>query len=74
MFRSQAAIFSKISTVFTFSYRKVEVTKFDLVVKKVKVNPGSSLEQPIMSWSPRYYIPSFVVIGPMVLEKIFEVF
>ena len=74
MFRSQAAIVSKISTVFTFSYRKVEVAKFDLAVKKVMVNPGSSLEQTIMSWSPRFYIPSFVLICPMVLEKIFEVF
>ena len=35
--RSQAAILSEKSTVFTFSYRK---PKFDLVGKNVKVNPG----------------------------------
>ena len=32
-FRSQAAIVSEKSTVFTFSPRKAYVTKFDLVVK-----------------------------------------
>ena len=47
-FRSLAAIVSKKSTVFTFSYRKAYVTKFDLAVKLVKVTPGSSFEQFIM--------------------------
>ena len=28
----------------------------------------------MMGWSPRCYIPSFVKIGPPVLEKIFEGF
>ena len=28
----------------------------------------------MMGWSPRCYIPSFVEIGPPVLEKIFEGF
>ena len=32
-FRSLAAIVSEKSTVFTFSYRKAQVTKFDLAVK-----------------------------------------
>ena len=32
-FRSLAAIVSEKSTVFTFSYRKVHVTKFDLAIK-----------------------------------------
>ena len=32
-FRSVAAIVSEKSTVFTFSYRKAKVTKFDLAVK-----------------------------------------
>ena len=32
-FRSQAATVSEICTVFTFCYRKAEVTKFDLTVK-----------------------------------------
>ena len=32
-FRSLAAIVSEKSTVFTFSYRKAYVTKFDLAIK-----------------------------------------
>ena len=32
-FRSQASIVSEKNTVFTFSYRKAYVSKFDLVVK-----------------------------------------
>ena len=31
--------------------------------------PGSSFAQTMMSWSLRCYIPSFVDIGPPVLEK-----
>ena len=68
-FRSQAPIVSEISTVFTFSYRKAQVTKFDLAVKKVKVNPGSLFEQTMMGWSPRCYKSSFMAISPLVLEK-----
>ena len=68
-FRSQAAILSEKSTVFTFSYRKAYVTKFDLGVNKVKVNPGSSFVQTMMGWSPQCYIPSFVEFGAPVLEK-----
>ena len=41
-FRSKAAIVSEKSIVFTFSYRKAYVTKFDLVLKQVKVDPSSS--------------------------------
>ena len=55
-----------------YSYRKAKVTKFDLVVKKVKVTPGSSFEQTMMDRSPRCYIQSFVEIGQPVPEKIFE--
>ena len=33
IFRSQASIVSEKSTVFTFSYRKAQVSKFDLNVK-----------------------------------------
>ena len=74
-FRSLAAIVSEKSTVFPFSHRKAYVTKFDLAVKYVKVTPGSSFEQTMMGWSLRCYIPSFVKIGPPVLEKkIFEGF
>ena len=67
-FMSLVAIVSEKSTVFTFSYRKTLVTKFDLAVKLVKVTPGSSFEQTMMGWSPRCYIPSFVKIGRPVLE------
>ena len=68
-FRSLAAILSEKSTVFTFSYRNAYVTKFDLCVNLVKVNPGSSFVQTMMGWSPGCYIPSFMKIGPLVLEK-----
>ena len=66
---SLATIVSEKSTVFTSSYRKAKVTKFDLAVKYVKVTPGSSFEQTMMGWTPQCYIPGFVGIGPPVLEK-----
>ena len=66
---------SKKSTVFTFSYRKVKVSKFDLAIKYVKVTSGSSFEQTMMGRSPRCYIPSFLEIGlPVPEKKIFEGF
>ena len=68
-FRSQGSIVSAKFTVFPFSYRKAQVSKFDLAVKYVKVTPGSSFIQTMMGRSPRCYIPSFVEIGPPVLEK-----
>ena len=68
-FQVTGCIVSEKSTVFTFSYGKAQITKFDLAVKLVKVNPGSLFEQIIMGWSPRCYIPSFVEIGPPVPEK-----
>ena len=58
-FRSLAAMVSEKSTIFTFSYGKAQVTKF---------------EQTMMGWSPRCYISCFVEIGPPVPEKIFEGF
>ena len=73
-FGSQAAIVSEKSTVITFSYRKAKVTKFDLAVKCVMVNTGSSFEQNIMGGSPSCFMPSFMEIGLLVLEKIFEGF
>ena len=73
-FRSLAAIVSEKSTVFTFSYGKGQITKFDLTVKYVKVTPGSSFEQTMMDRSPRCYMSSFLEIGPLVPEKIFEGF
>ena len=39
-FRSMAAIVSERFTVFTFSCGKAQITKFDLVVKQIKVNQG----------------------------------
>ena len=63
-FRALAAIVSEKSIVFTFSYRKTYVTKFDLAVKTVKVTPGSLFSQFLMGWSPLCYIPSFTKIGP----------
>ena len=66
---------SEKSTVFTFSYRKAIVTKFDLAIKYVKVNLGSSFEQIMMGRSHQCYIPSFVEIDPPVPERtIFEGF
>ena len=56
-------------------YIKTYVTKFDLAVKYVKVNPGASFEQTMMGWSPKRSIPSFMEIGPPIPEKkIFEGF
>ena len=49
-FRSQAAIVYEKSTVFTFSYIKAYVAKFDLAVNEVKVNLGSSFEQTMIGW------------------------
>ena len=63
--------------VFTFSHVKAYVSKIDLAVKKVKVKviPRSSFAQTVMGWSPRCYIPSFMEISTLVLEKkIFERF
>ena len=72
-FRSLAAIVLKnpLNSLFP-----IEKPKFpNLTVKKVKVTPGSSFLQTMMGRSPRCYIPSFVEIGPPVLEKkIFEGF
>ena len=72
LFRSQAAIVFKTSFVFTFSYVKAYVSKIDLDVKQAKIIPGSSFSQTMTGWGPQCYIPSFMEIGPLVLEKIFE--
>ena len=69
-FRLQAAIVSEKSTFSLFP-----ITKFELGVKYVKVNPGSSFVQTIIGRSSRCYILSFIEIGLLVLEKkIFEGF
>ena len=44
-FRSLAAIVSEISTVFTFSYRKTLVTKFDLAVNRSRSLEGHHLNK-----------------------------
>ena len=73
--KSQAAKVSKISIFFTFSNVKAYVSKIDLAVKYVKVIPGSSFDPIVIGWSHQCYIPSFMEIGPLVLEKkIFERF
>ena len=71
-FRSLATIVSETSFVFSFYNGNTQITKFDLAVKYVKVNPGSLFEQTMIGWSHRCYIPSFVEIG--LPEKIFEGF
>ena len=68
-------MFPEKSTVFSFYFRKAEVTKSDIAVKQVKINPGSSFEQTMMGWSPNCYILSLVEIGLTVPDKkIFEGF
>ena len=70
---SQVTIVFEKSTVFTCSYTKAYVTKFDLVVKQVKVNPRSPFDQTLIGWSPLCYVPSFVEIGLLVPgKKIFK--
>ena len=39
------------------------------MVKKVKVNQGSSFEQTMIGRSPECYITIFIEISPLVLEK-----
>ena len=64
--------FSEKNSLFSlFSKEKLKL-QFDLAVKWVMVNQGSSFEQTMMGWSPRCYIPSFVEIGPLVPEKTFD--
>ena len=72
-FRSLAAIISEKFTVFTFSYRKDYVTKFDLAVNRSRLLQGHHLNN--LWWAgPWCYIPSFMKICLPVLEKIFEGF
>ena len=60
---------------FPIFHRKALITKFDLVVKLVKVTPGSSFEQAILRRSLRCYIPSFLEIDlPVPAKKICEGF
>ena len=60
---------------FHLYHAKAYVSKIGIALKQVKVIPGSSFYQTMMSWSHRCYISSFVEIGPPVLEKkIFEEF
>ena len=56
-----------------FPYKSMR-DQFDFAIKQVKVNLGSSFEQTMMGPRPQCYMPSQKVIGPLVLEKIFEGF
>ena len=47
-------------------------SKFDLDVKYVKVNLGSSFEQTCKALHPQCNIPSTKGIGLLVLEKVFK--
>ena len=51
------------------SFKRTYAIKFDLAVKWVKVNKGSSFEQTMIDPSPQCYISSLVEIGPLVPEK-----
>ena len=68
----------KIRFEFLYVYELGPRSRNDLDLKYsytfTKVNPGSLFEQTKMGWSPRCYIPSFMEIGPSVLEKMFEGF
>ena len=65
--RSHAAIASEKTLL--------SLTKFGRMVKKVKVNQGSSFEQTMIGQSPECYITIFIEISPLVPEKkIMEVF
>ena len=71
---SQAAIVSEISTVFTFSYRLALSYQIWPCHKRGQGQPRVIIWTYYDGLSPRCYIPSFVEIGPPVLEKIFEGF
>ena len=49
----------------------MKATKFDIFVKQVKVNPGSSIKHSLNSASPRCCIPRIKIIELLVLEKDF---
>ena len=53
--------------MYIFPYKSI--SKFDLAVKKVKVNPRSSFEQILLGLSPQCNIPSPKVIGSLVPKK-----
>ena len=61
-FRSQAAIFSEKSTVFTFTYRKAQVEKFDL-------GRVTSVVFFFISMYPNANIQNLVENGHVVSEK-----
>ena len=70
---SKSAIAIKKCTFSTFFQSKAYGTKFNLAIKYVKVNPGSSLHKFQRTNFPNatYNEISFKTIGPAVLEKIF---
>ena len=75
MLRSQAVIVSKKTTVLLFTIEKSQFQNLTLQYNRSRSTQGHHFEQTMMGWSSRCYIPSFVEIGQMVLEKkIFEGF
>ena len=58
--------------VLTCSHTEVYANKFDLGLKYIEVIQVSSIEQIMIGCSPQCYIPSFMTIGLLVREKIFE--
>ena len=60
--------------VLTFSNTKVYANKFDLRLKWIEGIQVSSFEQTMIGSSPQCYILSFMTIGLLVREKIFEGF
>ena len=71
-FRSQAAIISEISTVFTVSYKKPQL--HNLILPKIGQGQPRFIIQTMMVPSPRCYIQSCVEICPLVQENIFKGF
>ena len=72
---SKASIVSWKSTAWAFSHTKTNKTKFDLAVKYVKVNSGSSFEQIWQYSKNQCCTVSFMIIGLLVPDKkIFEGF
>ena len=59
----------KKSTFQKVSHLNAIGSKFDLDLKKVKVNLGSSFEQTWMAPHPQFYIPNPTITVLLVLEK-----
>ena len=67
--RSHAAIASEKTLFSLFPPENPKLKKFGHMVKKVKVNQGSSFEQTMIGQSPECYITIFIEISHLVPEK-----